>query len=267
MLCLDRPFHRAMAGALLSCLADHDVTPAGVILLQPRRSLRRSIRRRTLVDDLGRLVSARLLGSHGTSGIPLDLTGYRRLAGEATVAAHEAAFARFIRDRRGRVIATGDLDEPDFHARLESMQLDLLFAEGGGLLRRPFLNRFPLGVMNLHGGGPLPQYRGLGSLAFALIDGQPVTMTLHLVDEGIDTGPVLAQQVLPLSGTEDLSAIYARLMQDSRPFIARTVAQILAGTLAPTPQLPGAGHQYFAPHPLVASFAERRVKNLFTGNP
>src|SRR6185436_5533376 len=107
--------------------------------------------------------------------------------------------------------------------RLRAMKLDLALSEGCGLLRQPLLDVFPMGVINLHGGGPLPEYRGLGSLEFAMIDRQPIVMNLHLIDSGVDTGPLLAQQPLPLSGTEDLSTIYALLMRDSRKFVAETV--------------------------------------------
>jgi methionyl-tRNA formyltransferase len=127
-------------------------------------------------------------------------------------------------------------------------------------LRQPFLDLFPMGVVNMHGAGPLPGYRGLGALEFALIDRQPVTMNVHVIDAGIDTGPVLAQRPLPLTGQEDLPQIYARLMRDSRDFIAETVRKYLDGAIAPVPQPIGAGCQYFEPHPLLAAYAERRFR-------
>jgi len=72
----------------------------------------------------------------------------------------------------------------------------LIFSEGAGLLRQAFLDLFPIGVLNMHGAGPLPLYRGIGALEFALIERHPVTMNLHLIDEGIDTGPLLAAGVV-----------------------------------------------------------------------
>jgi folate-dependent phosphoribosylglycinamide formyltransferase PurN len=258
MVCLDRPFHRAMAGALISALARHGVELSGLIILRQRRSLRRLLRRRTMLDDGGRILSSLLLKSPGSSGLPLGLPGYVRVAGETTVKEQEALFGRFLADHPRRVLVTADLCDPAFLNRLRAMRLDLLLAEGAGLLRPPFLDLFPMGVVNLHGGGPLPEYRGLGSLEFALIDRRPVMMNLHLIDVGIDTGPLLAQQALALSGSEDLPTIYALLMRDSREFIAATVKRVLDGSLIATPKPPGAGRQYFEPHPVVAAYAEKR---------
>ena len=135
----------------------------------------------------------------------------------------------------------------------------LALSEGCGLLRQRLLSLFQAGVLNLHGSGPLPNYRGLGSLEFAIIDGKPVVMNLHLIDSGIDTGPIVAQQELSTAGASDLSTVYALLMRDSRDFIAESVRQVLDGRLHPVPQPAGAGRQYFEPHPAIAAVAERRL--------
>jgi methionyl-tRNA formyltransferase len=165
------------------------------------------------------------MGSPGTAGIPLDLGNYTRLLGEATVREDQQRLARFVDEHRDRIIVTDDVADPGCVAAIRRAAPSLILSEGAGLLRQSFLDLFPIGVVNMHGAGPLPGYRGLGALEFGLIERQPATMNLHLIDAGIDTGPVLAQRALALSGQEDLPEIYARLMRDSRDFIAETTRQ------------------------------------------
>jgi len=260
VLTLDRPFHRALCGALLSSLERHGVQMSVLILLRQRRSIARTLRRGGLRETAIRLLARRVLGSPGTTGIPLDLASYTRVAGAETVHEDQQRLARFADEHGDRVIVTDDLADPGCVAAIRRAGPSLIFSEGAGLLRQSFLDLFPIGVINMHGAGPLPGYRGLGALEFGLIDRQPVTMNLHLIDAGIDTGPVLAQQALALSGQEDLPEIYARLLRDSRDFIAGTTRRVLDGTLMPVPQAPEAGRQFFEPHPALAAYAESLLR-------
>jgi phosphoribosylglycinamide formyltransferase 1 len=84
------------------------------------------------------------------------------------------------------------------------------------LLTRPFLARFPGQIVNVHP-SLLPQFPGLHAIDEALAAGVETTgVTIHLIDEGIDTGPVLAQEPVPLEprGTleERIHAVEHRLL-------------------------------------------------------
>jgi phosphoribosylglycinamide formyltransferase-1 len=72
------------------------------------------------------------------------------------------------------------------------------------LLTKPFLDRFPERVVNVHP-SLLPQFPGTSAIADALAAGAETTgVTVHLVDEGIDTGPVLRQEAVPVEPRETL---------------------------------------------------------------
>lgn len=73
----------------------------------------------------------------------------------------------------------------------------------GHLLRREMLALFPRGVVNFHGSF-LPWNRGRDPNAWALYNRTPAGGTIHLMDEGVDTGPILLQrEVVP---TPDMDA-------------------------------------------------------------
>jgi len=72
------------------------------------------------------------------------------------------------------------------------------------LLTPAFLGRFPQRVVNVHP-SLLPAYPGTRAIEDALADGAEVTgVTVHLVDEGVDTGPVLAQRQVPVQPADTL---------------------------------------------------------------
>jgi phosphoribosylglycinamide formyltransferase 1 len=72
------------------------------------------------------------------------------------------------------------------------------------LLTKPFLDRFPDRIVNVHP-SLLPAFPGAHAIADVLEAGVETTgVTIHLVDEGLDTGPVLRQEELPVEPRETL---------------------------------------------------------------
>jgi methionyl-tRNA formyltransferase len=69
------------------------------------------------------------------------------------------------------------------------------------------LDLFPQGIVNLHT-GYLPWNRGAYPNVWPIIDGSPAGVTLHLMDEGIDTGPIL-RQVLVMDEVECTTTAYS----------------------------------------------------------
>jgi phosphoribosylglycinamide formyltransferase 1 len=72
------------------------------------------------------------------------------------------------------------------------------------LLTKPFLDRFPGHVVNVHP-SLLPQFPGTHAIDDAIAAGVAETgVTVHLVDEGIDTGPILGQEAVPVEPRDTL---------------------------------------------------------------
>ena len=86
------------------------------------------------------------------------------------------------------------------------------------LLTKPFLDRFPGRIVNVHP-SLLPEFPGSTPVDDALAAGVRETgVTVHLVDEGVDTGPVLRQEALPVEPRdtllERLHAVEHRLLPE-----------------------------------------------------
>lgn len=69
----------------------------------------------------------------------------------------------------------------------------------GVIYRRPLLDCYRLGILNAHI-GLLPEYRGRSVMEWALLNGDETGITTFLVDEGIDTGPIVLRRVVDVRG-------------------------------------------------------------------
>ena len=137
------------------------------------------------------------------AGLPVSAVASNRQDAYALVRARAAAVpaATFSldchadREERDLVMATW----------LEEHGVELVVLAGYmHLLTKPFLDRFPDRIVNVHP-SLLPDFPGAHAIEDALAAGVETTgVTIHLVDEGLDTGPVLRQERLPLEPRETL---------------------------------------------------------------
>jgi len=109
------------------------------------------------------------------------------------------------------------------------------------LLTRPFLARFPARVVNVHP-SLLPAFPGAHPVDDALAEGVETTgVTVHLVDEGIDTGPILRQEAVPVAPRETLLERIHALEHQLLPLVVEQLLEPLeaagagAWTTAPAP--------------------------------
>jgi len=137
------------------------------------------------------------------AGLPISAVASNRKDAYALVRAREAGIptATFSLgchpDRRERdLVMAGWLEE---HG------VDLVVLAGYmHLLTEPFLQRFPGRIVNVHP-SLLPAFPGAHAIADAIAAGVERTgVTIHYVDAGLDTGPVIAQEEVPVSPRETL---------------------------------------------------------------
>jgi phosphoribosylglycinamide formyltransferase 1 len=106
------------------------------------------------------------------------------------------------------------------------------------LLEPAFLARFPGRVINVHP-ALLPAFPGLRAIEQALEYGVKVFgVTVHFVDEGVDTGPVIAQRALELPGATDPAAVREALRPLEHDLLCEAVVLIARGAVAIDPEHP-----------------------------
>jgi methionyl-tRNA formyltransferase len=110
-----------------------------------------------------------------------------------------------------------------------------VLADYGQLVPRPILD-LGHGALNLHP-SLLPRHRGASPIPSAILAGDRETgVTLMRMDEGLDTGPIVAVARIALDGTEDAPSLEDRLAAMAADLLERSIGPWLAGDLAPRPQ-------------------------------
>ena len=132
--------------------------------------------------------------------------------------------------------------EPDTVEVLRNLAPDLIVVAAYGLILPKSVLEIPtFGCVNVHA-SLLPAYRGASPITAAILDGNRETgVTIMLMDEGMDTGPVLAQTSQPIRADDTTESLSVRLAEQGAILLLATLPAWLQGDVAPIPQeeLPG----------------------------
>lgn len=122
--------------------------------------------------------------------------------------------------------------EAAYIAALREAQVDLVVLAGFmRILKAPFLRAFPQKIVNIHP-SLLPSFPGLEAWKQALDYGVKITgVTVHLVDHGVDTGPIVAQAAVPVEDDDTPATLHARLQEVEHRLYPEAIARLLAGDL------------------------------------
>jgi phosphoribosylglycinamide formyltransferase-1 len=155
--------------------------------------------------------------------------GRARAAGVESAVFPIAAHA----DRADRDRALGDW--------LDSLEVQLIVLAGFMELLTPeFIGRFAGRIVNVHP-SLLPSFPGLRAIERAVDQGVKVTgVTVHFVDEGVDSGAIVLQEALELSYPAHIAEIEERVHGVEHRLLPRAVRLIAAGRVGPDPANPAA---------------------------
>jgi len=125
----------------------------------------------------------------------------------------------------------------ELRAHLEAIAPDAIVVVAyGRIIPRWMLDLPRLGCINLHG-SLLPKYRGAAPIQWAVAMGEPVTgNTTMLLEEGLDTGPILLQQELAIEPEWTSVEVFARLSEIGAPLVVETLAGLAGGSIVPKQQ-------------------------------
>jgi phosphoribosylglycinamide formyltransferase 1 len=179
-----------------------------------------------LASGSGTNLQAILDQLHGRDGIEVVGVGSDKPAAGALERGRRAGVetgvfpAADYPDRQARDTAMGDW--------IESRRPDLVVLAGYmQLLSAPFVGRFRNRIVNVHP-ALLPSFPGLDAIGQALAAGVGMTgVTVHFVDEGVDTGPVIAQREVPVPAgvsREELEAAVHAVEHELYPEAIRMIA-------------------------------------------
>jgi len=187
-----------------------------------------SFRMAVLISGTGTNLQALLDQLHSPGG-PIEIVGVASSRSDAmglrraeAAGVESAVFPQAdYEDRGARDQALGDW--------LDSLGIELVVLAGFmELLTSEFIGRFRDRVINVHP-SLLPAFPGLRAIERAVEAGVEETgVTVHFVDEGIDTGPIVLQQAVELSYPADIAEIEQRVHGVEHSLLPRAVRMIAA---------------------------------------
>jgi methionyl-tRNA formyltransferase len=125
----------------------------------------------------------------------------------------------------------------ELRAELEAIAPDAILVVAYGRIIPQWMLDLPRhGNINLHG-SLLPKYRGAAPIQWAVASGEVVTgVTTMRLDAGLDTGPMLLAQVVPIGEEETAVDVYETLAEVGAPLMVETLRRLEAGELFPEQQ-------------------------------
>lgn len=99
------------------------------------------------------------------------------------------------------------------------------------VLSKDFVDRFPGRVLNIHP-SLLPAFPGVHAVELALEHGVTVTgVTIHLVDEKVDHGPIVAQRPVPVEPDDTVESLHARIQIEEHALYPNVVRAFVRGEI------------------------------------
>jgi phosphoribosylglycinamide formyltransferase-1 len=147
--------------------------------------------------------------------------GILKLAEDAGIPTH------VLNEPRYRTRLSPEVEE-DLVNHLKAADVDLVVLAGYmRVVKSPLLRAFPRRVINIHP-SLLPQFRGLEAWRQALEAGVPTAgCTVHYVDEGVDTGEILAQVEVPVLPEDTAETLHARIQVAEHQLYPSVIRQLV----------------------------------------
>lgn len=145
---------------------------------------------------------------------------------------------------------------------LRTCSPDLVIYAGGGILKQAFLKIPKIGVLNAHG-GPLPHFRGMNASEWSILFGFKPVVTIHFIDKGIDTGPILKRIPINIDKSDSISDVRGKATVVGVKGLIETVTNIESGNYTLENQDKNSGRQFFRMSNYLLDLVEERLR---TGN-
>lgn len=173
-----------------------------------------------------------------------------------------ASLKEIARQRGIPYLTTPDHNQPECVELLEKTAPQLIAFTGGGLIRRNILDIPEIGILNCHT-GILPQYRGMDVVEWTAAENKIGEIgfgaTLHLMDRGVDSGPIILKKTINPNPGESFAIIRERLEVLMVKLMVEGICGLRDDKLHPQLQKPLDGRQYYVMHPRVKKFTEEQL--------
>lgn len=112
--------------------------------------------------------------------------------------------------------------------KLKEILPDLIILGGSRIIKSNIIKIPKMGIINAHP-GILPYYRGVDVIPWAILNGDEIGVTIHMIDEGVDTGPIMEIEKIAIDIYDDLKSLEAKAEKLAGILISKKVEEIVNG--------------------------------------
>ncbi len=184
---------------------------------------------------------------------------FRRIRGFAMVRATENSknYKQFSK----KVFVVDNFNSAEALSIVKELQPDLIVLGGSRILKQPIITVPKIGILNAHP-GMLPKYRGANVLLWSVYQNDPIGVTVHFIDKGIDTGKICEQKEIKIEKNDTVKSLRLKANIESGRLLAKVVTDIMNNTLGPMMDNPiEAGKQYYQMDKKRVEEVNQKLKN------
>lgn len=111
---------------------------------------------------------------------------------------------------------------------LKRMEPDIIVLGGSGIIKKNIIAIPKIGIINGHP-GLLPRYRGVDVIPWAIYNGDDVGVTIHFVDDGIDTGRIVTQEIIKIERRDNIGKLRRKAEVVAARLISKALKEIIEG--------------------------------------
>lgn len=153
-------------------------------------------------------------------------------------------------------------NSPECVEILQKLKPDLIVLRGCGIIKKQVLGVPRIGVINPHY-ALLPDFRGMDVTEWSVLHNAPVAVSVHTVNEGVDTGVVLKSREIEATAEDTVGSLRDKCAALAVDLLAEAAADLAAGVEFPVcAKEEAAGRQFFSMHPRLRELANLKLKNL-----
>ncbi len=146
------------------------------------------------------------------------------------------------------------------HQILQSLQADVLITANTRIIKGHIINTPAKAALNFHT-SKLPQYAGLDSIFWALYHGEKeIGVTIHFLEEGLDTGHIISQKTIPVTADDDLNSLTAKANETGSQLMVDSIEKFENGDFSGIAQDLSCRTYFSWPTPMQRKELRRRMR-------
>lgn len=151
-------------------------------------------------------------------------------------------------------------NSPECVEILRDLQPDLIVLRGCGIVKKQVLEIPKIGVINPHY-AILPDFRGMDVTEWSVLHDAPIAVSVHTVNEGVDTGVVLKSREIEANSEDTVGSLRDKCAAMAVDLLAEAAKDFAEGKTFPKSDLKKAeGRQFFTMHPRLRAIANKKLK-------